>query len=175
MTRADAGEMLQRLFSIEDPDVDTIFRVLDLSGNGSIELAHLITAIQSSRTDGNPDEEIVAKTKDDLVKASSDPQVLQDTNLETVMAYLKQEDYKPMFIYRMADKNQVGVVEVSDLTTAFRKLMPGVPQDVMDSFKDLFPRATVEKAEFAEVFKSRVDESLGGKMENRDINGLTVA
>lgn len=175
MTFEEFSETCETFFALNKEDSETLFKTLDINNEKKVEITHLITGIQNHRTDFYADEEIVLKTREELVSQHVDPKTQTSQNFYTVTKFLDKFEMKPMMIFRMADKEQKGVVLISDLVSAFARLMPSAPEEVQKAFESLFPDPQVEKDTYAiKIFRTQPDESLGAIDENKDSNGLTV-
>ena len=167
--------MCKRLFNLDEPDAKTLFLTLDINKEGKIEVTHLITAITNYRTDDKPDEEIVIKTREELVAQHADPKSTASNNMYIVNKFMDQHEIKIMMIYRLADMEQKGVVYKNELVISFERLLPSAPKTVVDAFEGLFPDEKVEKDAFAKMFDTQTDEPLGARDNTKDKNGLTVS
>ena len=89
---------------------------------------------------------------------------------------MDKHEIKPMMIYRMADKEQKGVVQANDLVSSFQRLLPSADQETTKAFARLFPGAgaQVDKDSYAKMFSTSTDEPLGDTDDSIDSNGLTV-
>ena len=69
----DFEVVCRNLFDVYFEDAKTMFKTLDINNEEKIEVTHFITAIQNHRTDFYADEEIVLKTREELVSQHVDP------------------------------------------------------------------------------------------------------
>ena len=80
---------------------------------------------------------------------------------------MTENEVNPMMVYRMADKEQRGVVETSELVSSFTTLL-SPSETVLQAFEGLFPDPQVEKEAYEKMLSSQTqmfqtNEPLGAR------------